>query len=481
MTEPRTSAASHDPSQGRVRRGPAPASSWLVSAYIALLTALLVTVAVLEWRSGIETPRWFVVGVLALLGALGASLRERELGPSIGVSFGTVVLAAALPLTGPIGAAVVGYLNYLCAWRPQRLRARLFNASMSGCMGATGGIVYVVMGGVTPLPAEVTPIRLLTGVALPLVVGYSVMTLLNCLLIGGMARLVNGVPALSAAKRTLSSLGPLYFTHALIAFLFVVLWVPAGVGLFSVVLILGPLLIAQWTLSRDAEERRSHSRTVTTLVAALETASPYSEGHSGRVAALSSRIGRRLGITGEHADELHFAALLHDIGLVAVAPRLPQGEEQISVDYLASIGEHSEAGVRMLKDIDFLREALPGILHHHERVDGRGYPSGLVGEEIPLFARVIAVADAFDSLTATRSYRDPLSQDQALAELRQRSGTQLDGHVVEALASVLSERPWQPTIIAEHVRVAHGTVHDHDDPRVSDLYAAWSPHPDGVA
>jgi len=134
----------------------------------------------------------------------------------------------------------------------------------------------------------------------------------------------------------------------------------------------------------------------------------------------------------------------------------------------------------MLRGIDFLSDAVPGILHHHERVDGRGYPAGLAGEDIPLFARVIAAADAFDSLTTTRSYRGALDQDAAMEVLRSRVGTHLDGQVVDALAEALSIRRWWPTVIEEDVRSAVGDAHDHDDPMVSDLYAEWSPDAEGV-
>ncbi|MDQ3527074.1 MAG: hypothetical protein M3424_04150, partial [Actinomycetota bacterium] len=112
--------------------------------------------------------------------------------------------------------------------------------------------------------------------------------------------------------------------------------------------------------------------------------------------------------------------------------------------------------------------------------DGRGYPAGLRGEAIPLFARMIAVADAFDSLTTTRSYRDAVTQDTALGNLRARAGSHLDDTVVEALADELAAKTWEPTVIDDLVKSSLGAAHDHDDPLVSDLYAAWSPHPEEV-
>lgn len=441
---------------------------------------LAVGLGILTWSVTGTPPAWNAVIVLSVLGVLGSSLRDRDLGPHLGVSVATVILAAALPLADPAGAVIVGSVSYLGSLRSQRPRTRLFNAGMTGVMGGVGGLVYVMTGGLDPGLDWLDPIGLLLRVAVPLFLAYVAMTLLNTILIGGMSRVVSGARVWDVAIRTFTRLGGGYLTHALIAFLFVVLWAPVGVGTFSAVLILGPLFIAQWTLTRDTVERRSHLRTVKTIVAALEEANPYSVGHSARVAELCDRIAPRVGIDSAGADSLRYAALLHDIGLIAVAPRMPRASGPVDVDYLVTITAHPEAGVRMVRGIDFLTEAVPAILHHHERMDGRGYPAGLSGEDIPLFARVIAVADAFDSLTTTRSYRDALDQDAALEVLRSRVGSHLDGEVVQALADALATRRWWPTVIEENVRFAAGDAHDHDDPVVSDLYAQWSPDAEGV-
>ncbi len=457
------------PSPRPVDRTPLP-----VGLYVGSVCLLAILLGVLGWQLT-GSPPGDAVAVLTVLGILGSSLRERDLGPHLGVSVATVILAAALPLVGPAGAVIVGFLSYLGSVRSQRLRTRLFNAGMTGVIGGFGGFVYLLAGGVVPGDSGLSPLGLLGRVAAPLVLGYVAITLLNCLLIGGMARVVSGARVWDVTVRTLRRVGGGYLTHALIAFLFVVLWAPVGVGTFSAVLILGPMFIAQWTLSRDAVERRSHLRTVKTIVAALEEANPYSAGHSARVAELCSRIAPRVGIDSADAEALHYAALLHDIGLIAAAPRIPQASGPVDVDYLITITTHPEAGVRMLEGMSFLGDAVPGILHHHERIDGRGYPAGLSGADIPLFARVIAVADAFDSLTTTRSYRAALDQDSALEVLQGRAGTHLDGDVIDALAEALASQRWWPTVIEEDVRSAVGDAHDHDDPLVSDLYAEWSP------
>ncbi len=456
-----------------------PPAAWRI--YVAIMVLMTMSV-VLGWL-GFRWPHpidWEAVVVLSALGALGTNLREREFGDSLGVSFTVVVLSAAMVLAGPTGAVMVGFFSFLFDFRTSSLQSYLFNATMTAFMSGAGGAVYLLTRGLNPIASDVGPLRILLYVALPMVAGYLVSIALNALLIGVMVRLKQGKSVLSVAAGVVRSLGPAYMVHVLLAIMLVLLWQPVGVGPFSAVLIVIPLLLTQWTLSRDAAERRSHTRTVSTLMGALEVATPYSIGHSSRVAELADRMAPRLGITGESAKTLHFAALLHDLGLVSTSPRVPRRTGPSDVSYLAAIQEHPEAGVHMLADIDFLAPALPGILHHHERYDGLGYPTGLIGAKIPIFARVIAVADAFDSLTTNRSYRDEVTGQAALALLWERAGTHLDPDVVQALADALTEQPWEPTRISEAMLESAVDVNDHDDPAVSDEYAAWQPESDEV-
>ncbi|MBA2695247.1 MAG: HD-GYP domain-containing protein [Ornithinimicrobium sp.] len=449
----------------------------LATAYVTWVAAaaLVLGWAGLAWG---KDPQWSTVVVLTGLGIVGASLREREIRQHVDVSFTTVVMAAALVLVGPGGAAIVGGVSYLADLRRQRWRTRAFNTSMTACMGAIGGFAYEWCDGLSPLNSATAPWDIVAWVAVPMLVGYVAMAVLNALLIGIMGHLVQGGSVVSGTLDILRIMWPGYLLHALLGLLLVVLWEPADVGAFSAMLILGPLLLAQWALSRDAAERRAHFRTVSTLMGALEVANPYAVGHSSRVAALCRRMAPDLGLTGEDVDVVYYAAQLHDLGLVATAPRLPRGPGQIELSSLAAIVEHPEAGQRMLEGIDFLGPALPGILHHHERWDGRGYPAGLAGEDIPLLARVIAVADAFDSLTTTRSYRAALEADEAMVRLWSRAGTHLDPAVVQALGLSLQRETWEPTVIDDEALARVGDVYDHDDPEVSDDYAAWQPEID---
>lgn len=400
------------------------------------------------------------------------------------MSIATVVLAATLPLAGPVGAVVVGFVSYVCDTNVRTLSTRLFNASMTAAVGAVGALVYAASGGLPVTEAVPTATGLLTGVGLPLVIAYVAMTTFNVLAYGGMSAIVRKTRVLPVAWRTAQQLGLGYLGHVVIAFLFAVLWSPAGLGTLSAVFVIGPLIAAHWTIGQGAVARREHRETVTTFVAALEQADPHSIGHSARVADLADQIAPLVGIEGATAESLRYSALLHDIGLVAVRTELPPDTAD-HVAYLSAISAHPQAGVSVLSGLDFLHDSLPAIAHHHERWDGRGYPAGLAGEAIPLAARVIAVADAYDALTTDRT-GEPVDGSAAIAALRERAGSHLDPTVVEALADSLARAPSGPRRSRRGRKAPQTGAHgpgplflDHDDPAVSDAFAEWQPDPVG--
>lgn len=432
------------------------------------------------WASYRWPPSWGTVALFSVLAAAGVIARERDIGSGFGVSTAIVILATGVALTGPGGGAIIGFLSYTADFRSRRWRNRWFNAGMTGWMGGVGGLVYLALSGRSEVTDSTSPLAIIVQIAIPLLFAYAAMLVLNTVMLSIMLSTAQQHRWVTTFRDITRTLGWQYALQVLMAWLFVILWDPVGVGAFSIVLILGPLWLTQFTLSRDARARRAHQETVTTLMSALELANPFSVGHSSRVADISDRIADRLELRRDDADILRYAALLHDLGLVATAPRLPRGSGIVDLTYLAAVVEHSEVGVRMLTDIDFLKPALPGILHHHERMDGNGYPAGLAGSQIPLNARIIAVADAFDSLTTTRSYRPALMSQEAMQRLTELTPHHLDPDIVLALRESLTHQAWEPTIIDDTVLQRTGDVYDHDDPEVSQQYAAWNPDAEGM-
>ncbi|MDQ3778252.1 MAG: HD domain-containing protein [Actinomycetota bacterium] len=168
------------------------------------------------------------------------------------------------------------------------------------------------------------------------------------------------------------------------------------------------------------------------LSQAIEARDPQAHGHSHRASALAEIVARRLGWGGSRLAALRLGGLLHDVGKLSVDAAVLRKPGSLDEVERRAIRKHPLAGARLIRRYPALRPALPYVLFHHEWWDGGGYPSGRSREQIPLGARILAVADAFDAMTSTRTYRPALSVDLALVEVRRCAGTQFDPSVVHA-------------------------------------------------
>jgi putative nucleotidyltransferase with HDIG domain len=175
------------------------------------------------------------------------------------------------------------------------------------------------------------------------------------------------------------------------------------------------------------------------LSAAIEARDPFARGHASRVTVFAQAVARRLHLDGEELSVLRFGALLHDVGKLAVPKPLLLKPGSLTEGELAQVRRHPTTGARMLRSLGAPRTILSAVLHHHERWDGSGYPSGRSSDQIPLEARILAVADSFDAMTSTRPYRAPKPTGEALGELERCSGTQFDPAAVDAFADAWQE------------------------------------------
>ena len=188
--------------------------------------------------------------------------------------------------------------------------------------------------------------------------------------------------------------------------------------------------------SRAAQLRASYMATVRALSNAVEARDAYTGKHAERVAAYGLEIARALGSDLADDPEIEFGFLLHDIGKVAVPDAILYKPEPLTDDERTLMNRHAVTGEAILREIDFLGAAKLVVRHHHERWDGAGYPDGLAGEDIPLAARVFAVADTLDALTTDRPYRPASTLDVARTEIAASSGTQFDPAVCDAFAAI---------------------------------------------
>jgi putative nucleotidyltransferase with HDIG domain len=183
-------------------------------------------------------------------------------------------------------------------------------------------------------------------------------------------------------------------------------------------------------LYRELEEM--FFQTADSLADAIEQRDPYTGGHTQRVTLYSQAIAKYLQLNPLERKWLKIASVLHDIGKIGIEDKILKKPARLNLDEFDLIKHHSDIGAKIIEHIRQLKEIIPGVKYHHEQLDGKGYPDGLKGEEIPLIAKIVAVADTYDAMTTDRPYRKAMEKEVAIEELKRCSGTQLDQRVVEA-------------------------------------------------
>jgi HD superfamily phosphohydrolase YqeK len=439
---------------------------------VAILRFAPVTVASRDWLGA--------YAVLALLFLICDSTpttlaaRQSAWSPSSAATLAAIVL-----LHGGLGAAMVGAVAVLTLRRHVPLVERVFNGAMYAVAGFVAGKSFLAVEGTarTPWPHELTAQEvskvtipspgMFASVLLPFAVAALVHVLVNHGLLWGILLLdrhSRGATRRSASPRWLPQLLAYDIGFAGLGLVIVALW--GVIGPFASAIVLVPLFVARWAMGQFAEQQRAHSATLAALCQAVETKDFYTRGHSDRVSRGAGMIARQINMPPNRTEAVTFAGMLHDVGKLGVPTKVLQKDGTLTEEEYAAIQLHPMRGLEIVGEIGFLNEALTGIMHHHERMDGRGYPMGFAGDEIPEFAKIIAVADAFDSMTSTRSYRKARSIEEAIAELKKGAGSQFDPKIVDAFISALADgrEKWKPQEPAQPRDYEILTSQDHDDP-----------------
>ncbi|PWI11953.1 metal-dependent phosphohydrolase [Streptomyces sp. NWU339] len=404
---------------------------------------------------GLQMPHvpWREFASLAVLYACCECLvRSRYLGvPNPGGTFHPVLLAAAF-LLPPSAAALVALPGALLTPVEQRpfLARRIWRAAQLTLAVWAASRAHQAADGRDAVAAGDVPAAL--GA-----VGASVLVfcLLLTLLDHGIVALTAGVPLWRGSPAAwwrlfLRSLAPVT-VHGLAGLMMALLW-RGPYGPVAALLVLLPMCVSWWAFAQYHRERAAHQATIRALVQAVDIKDGYTRGHSERVGQASTMIARELGMDDERTEVLRFAGILHDVGKLGVPTRLLTKNGPLTPEERRVIELHPEYGHEMVRGISFLGEARAAVLHHHERLDGSGYPYGLAGGQIPESARVVAVADAFDAMTSTRSYSRARPVPVALEELQRCAGAHFDPRMVEALVRAIGRAGWHPAVTAEDVR-----------------------------
>lgn len=370
---------------------------------------------------------------------------------SISVSF--AIIFAMTVLFGPWVtslASLITVVNFSDLRNKIPWYKMVFNGGNYVISAFASGYVYVLAGGAI---GKVTAANF-PYIIIPLSLSCTVFFITNTSLITLAIAFIYDEPVFNTWRYNFQWLTPNYYALGVLGFILSQLYVSSGPA--SIILLVVPLLIARQTFSVYMNLKSAYVDTVSALVQALEAKDPYTRGHSERVAKYAELTAKELKLPDDKIETLRYAALLHDIGKIGIARRILNKPGRLTNEEFKQIQAHPGLGAEIIGDIDFLKEAIPAVYYHHERLNGTGYAEGLSGERIPLLARIMTVADSFDAMTSTRSYRPELSHEEAAEELMACSGSQFDPKIVEAFikaAGILLEDK-KPNVKELQLRIA---------------------------
>jgi HD-GYP domain-containing protein (c-di-GMP phosphodiesterase class II) len=202
-------------------------------------------------------------------------------------------------------------------------------------------------------------------------------------------------------------------------------------------------LVTKMSLKSYQEKQKNDVKLIlqsmNTFISFIDAKDPYTRGHSRRVAMYAAEIAKRMNLSEDEIQNIYYAGLLHDAGKISVPDAVLNKPGTLTEDERAQIQNHTIAGGKMLKQMSSLKGIRETALYHHERFDGTGYPEGLKGETIPLYARIVGVADSYDAMSSNRVYRRHLNKDDIIEEIQKGSGTQFDPDIVKYMVDMIND------------------------------------------
>jgi putative nucleotidyltransferase with HDIG domain len=307
----------------------------------------------------------------------------------------------------------------------------IFNTSQYALAAGIAGIAYQQAGGVVGA-------QNIFRFILPATICALTYCIVNITLFVMVVSFAQNVRIATIWRTSIKETVPSYIAEAPMGFLMAIVY--TEVGIVGILLFFLPLLLARRSFELYTKMRKVYLDTIRALAAAIDAKDPYTKGHSERVAETSIALAQELNLSDRDIENIEYTALLHDIGKIGIADNILGKNSSLTNKEFDKIKEHTVMGAKIIEPVDFLKNSYKAIYHHHEKYNGKGYPDGLKSEDIPLSARIIAVADAYDAMGSDRPYRKKLSKDKILKELRDQSGKQFDPEVVKAFISVLKRK-----------------------------------------
>ena len=347
------------------------------------------------------------------------------------ISIGFPIDFVLILVYGPALAMLITALGALIGEAIERKRSWykiMFNTSQFALTAGIAGLIYQYTGGIIGFQNFFKFI-------VPAALCAFIYCLINLILVTMVISFDQGSRFTAVWRTNFQEILPTYLAEAPLGFLMAIVYVE--VGIFGILLFFLPLLLARRSFELYTKMRKMYIETIRALAAAIDAKDPYTKGHSERVTQTSVSLARELNLSEREIENIEYTALLHDIGKIGIDDSILGKKSSLTSQEFDKIKEHTIMGAKIIEPVEFLKGSYEAIYHHHERYDGDGYPDGLKEKNIPLSARIIAVADAYDAMGSDRPYRKKLNKDKILKELKDQSGKQFDPEVVNALISIL--------------------------------------------
>lgn len=307
----------------------------------------------------------------------------------------------------------------------------IFNAAQYSLASGLAGLVYLYSGGMI---GKQNFIHFIIPAAL-CALTYS---FINLFLVTLVISLNSGMNIMKVYRINMKDIVPSYLAEAPMGFIMAIIYVQ--IGTIGILLFFFPLLLARSSFELYTRMRKMYLDTIRTLAATIDAKDPYTHGHSDRVSKMAVQLSKKLDFLEMEIEYVEYAAILHDIGKIGIPDRILGKKDRLTNEEYEKIKEHPVIGANIIESIEFLKKCSKTVLHHHERFDGRGYPNGLKGEEIPKLSRLLAIVDAYDAMNSDRPYRPKLTAQDILNELENESGKQFDPKMVKVFISMVKEK-----------------------------------------
>ena len=403
--------------------------------YLGFLVALAITLYIYLALNFSLGP----IGLLAFWSIL-AIVVESLLIPlpnnTIGVSVGYAINIATIIIGGPLLATTVAGLGFLC--RAPKIVGRgyvhilnlpphksVFNVSQSIIVTALISLIYINIGG------QIGSFSLL-----PTIVILFVGVILNTSLISGFLSISASTHFINTWIGNIRGTFPSSVAVGTMGIIIALAFIGYGYG--AVILFFGPLLLARYSFKLYIEMRNLYLSTIQALNKTVEAKDPYTSGHANRVEKFAVELAEAYHLPFESVQNIKTASILHDIGKIGINDSILNKATRLSQEEFHEIMRHPSIGADIISKVDFLKDITTIVKHHHERFDGKGYPDGLHGDEIPIEAAILTIADSYDAMTSDRPYRKALTQEEAFEELKRNAGTQFHPQLVETFISIMN-------------------------------------------